>query len=81
MYIYIYICVCVCSMFYCIIQEFKDPKNFWSSQEKIVSWRKNVFFFVKKPYLGYCWMCTNLSKSGGLVLYQISASPHVATSY
>ena len=77
MCIYIYTCVCAFYVLLYIPGVSKTPKSQVQSRKNIFL-EKNV---VKKPYLGYCWMCTNLSKSGGLVLYQISASPHVATLY
>ena len=70
MYIYIYI--------YLYTRSFKDPNNCRSSEKKTSFFAKKRVF-VKNPYFGFCWICTNLSASGGPV--SNFSSLHVAISY
>ena len=65
----IYICI--------YTRSFKDPKNYRSSKKPCFFKKNRVF--VKNPYFGFCWICTNLSKSGGPV--SNFSSLRVAISY
>ena len=63
---------------YFTTRSFQRPKNCRSSEKKRVFSRKTGFL-VKNPYFGFCWICTNLSKSSGPV--SNFSSLHVAISY
>ena len=81
-YVYIYICIYVC-MYLNNIYIYIIP-GASKTQEIVGPVKKTSFFeknrvFVKNPYLGFCWICTNLSKSGGPV--SNFSSLHVAISY
>ena len=88
MYIYVYIYMCKYIYIYISIYIYTHIYIYIpgaSKTQKIVGpVKKPSFFekkqvFVKNPYFGFCWVCTNLSKSGGPV--SNFSSLHVAISY
>ena len=67
------------AVFIIITRSFKDPKSCRSNEKNYVFFEKKQVF-VKNPYFGFCWICTNSSKSGGPIS-NFSSLHDVAVSY